>query len=307
MYALIVQHRLAGAVCVAALGLAAAIGVRAQAPSPAASSAQGAPPPQQAPPPGQQPAPQPPARPMIPMTAASLVRDPAPYIGENVSLMASVEAVLSKTAFSIDQNKAASTGQDVLVIVQTLSATPELNAYVTVQGEVIRFDPAEVVKRNKNFVVDLPPELIEKYRGKPAILATAVITTGLVDLAKKPIPPMSPAEQAFSQLMKAIQPAVTAVRAGLEKPDAAQLTDQAVILKKSFTDVEAFFKARGTADAIGWSGEALKHVTTIEAGIAASKWDDVKAAAGSLQQLCTQCHTQHRERMDDGSYRIKGG
>jgi hypothetical protein len=244
---------------------------------------------------------------MIPMTAASLVRDPAAYIGENVSLMATIDAVLSRTAFSIDQNKTASTGQDVLVIVQTLSAVPELNSYVTVQGEVIRFDPAEVARRNKNFVVDLSPEVVEKYRGKPAILATAVITTALVDLAKKPIPPMSPAELAFSQLMKAIQPAVTALRSGLDKPDAAQLKDQAAILKKSFTDVEAFFKSRGTADAIGWSGESLKHIATIEAGIAATRWEDVKAAAGSLQQLCTQCHTQHRERMEDGSYRIKGG
>ena len=167
---------------------------------------------------------------MIPMTAASLVRDPAAHIGENVSLMASVDAVLSKLAFSIDQDKTASTGQDVLVLVQTLSAVPELNTYVTVQGEVIRFDPAEVVKRNKNFVVDLSPELIEKYRGKPAILATAVITTGLVDLAKKPIPPMSPAELAFSKLMNAIQPALTALRAGLEKPDAAQVAGQARVL-----------------------------------------------------------------------------
>ena len=266
----------------ATLGLVAAIGVRAQAPA--------------------QPAP----RPMIPMTAASLVRDPAAHIGENVSLMASVDAVLSKLAFSIDQDKTASTGQDVLVLVQTLSAVPELNTYVTVQGEVIRFDPAEVVKRNKNFVVDLSPELIEKYRGKPAILATAVITTGLVDLAKKPIPPMSPAELAFSKLMNAIQPALTAVRAGLEKPDAAQLAGQATVLKKSFAEVEAFFKSRGTVDAIGWAGESLKHAGTIEAGIAAAKWDDVKAAAGAMQQLCTQCHAQHRERMDDGTYRIRG-
>lgn len=298
MYALTVQHRLAGAVFVGVVGLATAIGLRAQGPPPPGQAPQGAPPAAPA---------APAARPMIPMTAASLVRDPGSYIGENVSLMASVDAVLSRTAFTIDQNKTATTGQDVLVIVQTLSAAPELNSYVTVQGEVIRFDPAEVAKRNKNFAVDLSPELVEKYRGKPAILATAVITTALLDLAKKPIPPMSPAELAFSQLMKAIQPAVTAVRAGLEKPDAAQLKDQAAVLRKSFADVEAFFKARGTADAIGWSAESLKHVSTIETGIAAAKWDDVKAAAGSLQQLCTQCHTQHRERMEDGSYRIKGG
>jgi len=245
------------------------------------------------------------ARPLVPMTASTIARDPAAHIGENVSMMATVEAVLSKTVFVVDQDKSKTTGQDVLVIAPTLIGALSPNTYVTVQGEVITFDPAEIAKKARTYTVDLPQELIAKYQGKPAVLATAVVTPALIDLAKRPIPPMTPAEVAFSGHMKIVNSAFPAIRGGLENPDAAQLKEQAAALKKAFTDVEAFFKSRGTADALKWAGEALKHATTIEAGIAAAKWDDVRAAAGSLQPMCAQCHGQFRERMDDGTYRFK--
>jgi hypothetical protein len=247
------------------------------------------------------------ARPLVPMTASTVARNLPAHLGENVSMMASVEAVLSKTVFTVDQDKTKATGQEVIVIAPTLQAAPELNVYLTVQGEVIQFDPAEIAKRNRNYTLDLAPDLIEKYRGRPAVLATVVVTPELVDLAKRPIPPPTPAEIALSGAMKIINSAMGVVRAGLEKPDAAQLKEQAAALKKAFAETEATFKARNMATAIAWAGEALKHATAMEAAVAAGKWDEVKAAAGGIQPLCAQCHGEHRERMEDGSYRIKGG
>lgn len=244
---------------------------------------------------------------MVPMTASTIARDPAAHIGENVSMMATVESVLTKTAFTVDQDKSKSTGKEVLVLAPSLQSAPELNAYVTVQGEVMKFDPAEIAKKAKNYTIDLPAELVAKYSGKPVILATVVVTTGLVDLAKRIPPPMTPAELAFRQNMLTIQASSTAVRTGLEKPDAAALKEQVGSLKKAFTDVETFFKGRKTEDAIKWAGDALKAVTTMEAGLATGKLDDVKSSVGGLTQLCTACHTVHRERQDDGSYRIKSG
>ena len=247
------------------------------------------------------------AKPLVPMTASTIARDPAAHMGENVSMMAAVEAVLSKTVFTVDQDKTKSTGHEVIVLVPTLQAAPELNAYLTVQGEVFKFDPAEVTKRNRTYKLDLTPEQIEKYRGKPAVMATVVVNTALLDLAKRPITPPSPAEVALSGAMKTINSAMGVVRTGLEKPDPAQLKEQAAALKKAFTETEAIFKARNTATAIAWAGEALKHATAMEAAVAAGKWDEVKAAAGGIQPLCAQCHGEHRERLDDGSYRIKSG
>lgn len=256
---------------------------------------------EQGPPPAQAGAP----RPLVPMTASSLLRDPAPHIGENVSLMATVETVVSRTAFTVDQDRTRATGREVLVLAPTLTAAPDLHSYVTVQGEVMRFDTAAIAKKAPSYQLDLSPEVVAKFQGQPVILATAVVTQALTDLAKRPIPPMTPDEITFSGWMKAINSASGAVRGGLDQPIAAQLTEQVSVLQKSFAEVEAFFKARGTADAAKWAGDAVKLAESMEAGLASGKLDEVKASAGSLQQLCAACHTQHRERMSDGTYRIK--
>jgi len=246
-------------------------------------------------------------RPLVPMTASSLLRDPASHMGENVSMMASVETILSKTAFTVDQDKTKSTGKELLILVPTLTTAPEPNIYVTVQGEVMKFDVAEIAKKARGYTIDLTPEQIAKYTGQPIVLAAVVVTPALVDLAKRPIRPMTPEEITFATWMNAINPAFTAMRTGLEQPNAALLKEQAATLKKSFASVEAFFKAKGTADATKWAAEAVALSTTIEAGLASGKLDEVKAAVGSLQPLCASCHTPYRERMDDGTYRIKRG
>ena len=247
------------------------------------------------------------ARPLVPMTASSLLRNPQAHMGDNVSLMATVDALLSKTAFTVDQDATKTAAQVLLVIAPTLSAAPVLNEYVTVQGDVIKFDPAEIAKRNKTYTLDLSADLIAKYQGQPMILATAVVNPKLVDLAKRVLPPMTPAEIAFQQAMRTINPTFTALRGGLDAPNAAQIKEQAATVKTAFTEVETYFKSRNVADATGWATDAIKFLGAIEAGAAAGKWDEVKAAAGSVQQLCATCHNTHRERQDDGSFRIKSG
>jgi hypothetical protein len=241
------------------------------------------------------------------MSASSLLRDPASHMGENVSMMALVDTVLTKTAFTVDQDRTKTTEQVVLVLAPTLNSTPDVNAYVTVQGEVMRFDPAEIAKRNKAYTIDLPADVAAKYQGKPVILATAVIDPKLTDLAKKPIAPMTPAELQFQKAMLAINPASAELRNLLASPDAIKIKTQTDILKKAFVEVEAFFKARGTAEAAGWAGDAVRIVSGIEASAAAGKLEELKTAALPLQQLCAQCHGAYRERQDDGSFRIKAG
>ena len=285
MYSLRMQHLSSALLIAASATLAGSIALRAEQGPPQAGA----------------------AKPLVPMTASTIAREPAAHIGENVSMMAAVETVLSKTIFTVDQDKTKSTGHEVIVIAPTLQETPGQNEYLTIQGEVIRFDPAEIAKKVRNYTVDLPADVVEKYRGKPAVIAAVVVTPGLVDLAKRPIPPPTPAEIALSGAMKTVNSAMGVVRAGLEKPDAAQIKEQAAALKKAFMETEAVFKARGTATAIAWAGEAVKHATAMEAAAAAGKWEDVKAAAAGIQPLCAQCHGEHRERMDDGTYRIKIG
>lgn len=245
---------------------------------------------------------------LVPMTASTILRNPDAHVGETVSMMATVEAVVSKTAFTMDQDRTKSTGQEILVIAPGLTKAPDVNAYLTVQGEVMKFDPAELAKKSPTYTLDLPADVVARFRGKPCVLATAVVTDKLVDLEKKPIVPMTPAELSFQKLMTTINSAFPAVRTGLDQPNAATaLKDQAAAVKKSFGDAQAYFGANGPAGATKLAGDALALATTIDDSLAAGKIEDAKTAATNLQQMCTTCHGQYRERLDDGSYRIKSG
>lgn len=275
------------------LGMAMAGRAATQAPqAPPAQTGRGAAPPAAAP------------RPMIPAAASSIVLRPDAFVGENVSVTATVESVLSKSAFTVDQDRTKATGQDLLVITAGIYGTLPPNTYVTVQGTVITFDPAEVTRRLRNYTLDLAPDVVAKFQGKPAVIATVVLTPDMTDLARRPL---TPEELAFDKVMKQVSASNTALRGALEASSAEQATQNVTILKKAFADAEAFFKARGTADAMGWAQEAQKHVEAVERAVMGGQWDQAKTANASLGQMCQQCHGVHREREADGNFRVRPG
>jgi cytochrome c556 len=246
-------------------------------------------------------------KPLVPVAASTVVNNPDQYVGEYVSLTAPVETTLTKSAFAVDQDSTKSE-KEILVIAPTLQNAPAANAYVTVLGELVKFDPDEVKKKTKNYTLDLTPEQIAKYKGKPAVVATAVVVNATgVDIAKVIPPPMTPEELEFQKIMRQVGPANTALRAAIEKMDAAAVKEQATLLAGAFTKTEAFWKTKNKPDATGFATEAKKHSDAINAAVAAGNWDGVKASAGPLGQQCAGCHGAYRERLDDGSFRIKMG
>jgi hypothetical protein len=246
------------------------------------------------------------AKPLVPVAASSLVLNPDAHYGENVALTGAVEQQLSKTAFSVDQDPARSTGKELLIVAPYLNAAVTPNKYITVVGEVVKFDPAEIAKKVKDYTLDLPADVVAKYTGKPAVIATSVITAELADIGKRQPPPPTPAEEAFDKVMKSVSAANTALRKGIDESSLELTKQQTTILKKNFMEAQLFFKNRGTADATGWAQDAYKFVDAIETAATAGKWEDVKTSATSLAGMCSTCHAAHRERMDDGTFRIKG-
>jgi cytochrome c556 len=248
-----------------------------------------------------------PAKPIVPVAASTIAANPDPYLGEYISLTAAVGQGLTKSTFSVDQDRTKA-DKDILIIAPTLTGTVEPNAYVTVLGELVRFDPDEIKKKASNYSLDLPPDLVTKYKGKVAVLAKAVVvnSTG-VDIAKVLPPPLTAEEEAYQKMMRQVGPANTALRGAIDKMDAAAVKDQAAILSKAFTQTEAFWKSKGKTDAVGFATEAKKDADAITTAAAAGKWDDVKASATPLGQQCGSCHGAYRERLDDGSFRIKAG
>ncbi len=118
------------------------------------------------------PAPGTPPKALVPIAASTLATNPDPYYGEFVTLTGTVEQSLAGTLFSVDQDKTKATGKEVLVIARRLSNPVDPNTYVTVIGEVVRFDPEKIAAKGKEYAVQFPPEVAEKFKGKPVILAT---------------------------------------------------------------------------------------------------------------------------------------
>lgn len=309
-------------VCATALGLATVAVTRAQQPPPAgAQGQQGQKPEPAAKPaqpgekpaqpgekpaqPGEKPGEKPAAKPLVPLVASTLVAKPDAYYGESVTMMATVDQTLSPTAFSMDQDKALSEGKDVLVLAPRLNEPVELNTYVTVIGEVVKFDPAD--GKVKGLLTGLAPDVLAKYTGRPAIVARSVINPAMNDVARRLPPPMTPEEEAFQKVMQKVGAANGAFRAIIEKSDAEGAKEQSAALKSAFEATQQFFAKHDKKDAVGWAQEAHKIASSIEVAAAAGQWDVAKASAGSLGKMCQTCHTAYRERYDDGSFRAKVG
>jgi len=251
----------------------------------------------------------PPAKPLIPVATNTVNAHPDTYYGQGVTITAAVEQILSKSAFAVDQRRVAgapapSKPTDVLVLVPTLQSPVDAKSYVTVMGELVKFDPAEVAKKAKDYKIDLPPDAIAKYTGRPALIATSVITDKFVDLAKRLPPPMTADEEALSKVMKPLPPALAALRTAVDGSKSEDAAKNAAVLKQGFTDIEAFWKPK-KPDAAQWAHDARVKVEVIQAAVAAGKWEDAKAAVPAVQQACGTCHNTYRERFDDGSFRIK--
>ena len=243
---------------------------------------------------------------LVPVSAASLMQHPELYLNQSVSMYATVEQLLSGTAFSVDQDAKKASMTDLLIVAPTLTAQPKLGAYVTVVGVVIKVDPAEIQKRSKGYTLDLAPNVLERYKDKVMVLASAVVDPAMVDLAKVLPKPATPEELALSNVMKQVQPASGELRKGADASDKTIVTTQAQTLGKLFAETRKVFETqKDMTDAVGWATEATALMASVEKAAAASQWEDVTASATKLTGLCQQCHAARRERLEDGTYRIK--
>lgn len=258
---------------------------------------------QQVAPPTTVPAAQP--KPAIPVAASALIGSPDRYIGGPVSMTAAVTVVYGATAFAVAQANQRDRSADVLVLAAVLTAPVQPGSYVTVIGDAIRFDAGTVATRMNETAPPLTGDVIDRYRGKAAIIATSVINSAMTDLAKRLPPPMTPEEEAYSKLMKRVGPAYNTLRQAVTAADAADVAAQAGTLTKLFGDAVPFWKAQARPDALQWVDDAQKTAAAIALAAGKANWDAVRADVPKLQQICGSCHTQYRQRLDDGSYRYK--
>jgi len=249
------------------------------------------------------------AKPLVPVATNTIAANPDAFYGQAVTITASVEQILSRSSFTVDQRRvgdapAPKQPTDVLVLVPNIQRPVDLKSYVTVMGELMKFDPAEVAKKAKDYKIDLPPEAATKYAGRPVLIATSVINDKFDDVAKRLPPPLNAEEEAFQKVMRAVGPAAAALRPAVDSSNADVAAKNAAILQKGFADTEAFWKPK-KAEPTQWAQNARKEVEALQASITAGNWNDAKAHAATVAQACGQCHGVYRERFDDGSFRVK--
>jgi cytochrome c556 len=105
--------------------------------------------------------------------------------------------------------------------------------------------------------------------------------------------------------MTKLPPAQAALRKALDGKDLNLVKEQATILKTAFTETEAFWKAKNNTEAMNWAAEGKKHADAILINLGLGNLEAAKTSVTPLGATCASCHGKYRERMDDGTFRIK--
>ena len=246
----------------------------------------------------------------VPVATNTIVDAPDQYFGKVVTITAGVERMVSKTTFLMDQQKMAGpkdvkgVGKPILVIAPYLTSSLDQKKYFLVRGQVVKLEPSALAKLAPDYALDLPQEVGAKYMGLPVLVASSVLNSTYVELAKKPIPPPTQADVALTAAMKTISPAFNALRAAAQESKADIVTTNLKEIGLAFAQAESVLGNLRHA-AVTQVRDARAQVASIETALAAGNWDAVKSSAAALNQTCQSCHAAHRERQDDGTYRIK--
>jgi hypothetical protein len=249
----------------------------------------------------------------VPVATNTILGNPDAYYGKQITISAGVARMVTKTAFLLDQWKAAGPqavqplGRPVLVIAPYLTNTLDQRNYLLVRGELVKFDTAAMARVAAEYKLDLGPDLWTEFHGQPMLLAASVVNSTFAELAKKPVAPPTTSELAMSEAMKTISPAFTALRAAADDAKADLVSQQVARLQPALLRAESIWDDLGQSSASQWARDSQDQVAAIQHAASAGNWETAKYAATKLNQLCTNCHNTFRDRQDDGSFRFKAG
>ncbi len=116
----------------------------------------------------------------------------------------------------------------------------------------------------------------------------------------------APTEEEYGALMTEIRLIVGDAELHVDARYWPELGEDLDKLMPMFRQVEAFWTARGTDEAVGFAKETLAAFDELSAAAIDQNRGAALAAIIALRATCGSCHENHREETDDG-YRIKSG
>jgi hypothetical protein len=109
----------------------------------------------------------------------------------------------------------------------------------------------------------------------------------------------------YDLLMKPAAAANAALQKNVTAGDWAATATSATDVQNAFAKIEAFWTARGVADAQGFAKAVQAAAKDTHDAAAAGNADAAKAAAMKIGANCGMCHMAHRTRNPDGTFTLK--
>jgi len=137
-------------------------------------------------------------------------------------------------------------------------------------------------------------------------LACLFVLTAASLAAQAPMAKMAIAStDDYSKAMKQVGTDSAALRKSIATPSEADAAAASARLESTFKDVQAYWEHKKVDDAAGFAKNAVAAVQAVSNALAAHDMDAAAAANQTLAGTCTACHTAHRDRLPDGSFKMK--
>jgi cytochrome c556 len=112
-------------------------------------------------------------------------------------------------------------------------------------------------------------------------------------------------EAGFQKLMKEVGGATKRFKPAVDGQDGAQLAKDAARVGQIYKEMAAFWKTRKSDKAVKWSEDSSSSALLAADAAKKGDWEKVKQSLQGVTKNCKACHDEHREKLEDGSYKIK--
>jgi hypothetical protein len=136
-----------------------------------------------------------------------------------------------------------------------------------------------------------------------ALFAWTAVATAQAPRAVGSKPPLTDAE--YEKVMKDIASTFRSLQINNKAMNHGDGEREARRLATWFQDIRAYWEARKADKAVGYAATAVKAAEDIEHSSTAMNMAVLQSAEKTLAGTCQACHMEYRERLPDGSFRIK--
>ena len=137
-------------------------------------------------------------------------------------------------------------------------------------------------------------------------IAGALFVASATLAAQAPMAKMAiSSEDDYSKAMKEVGSQSMTLRKSLASSSEADASASAARLETIFKDVQAYWENKKVEDASTAAKNAVAATQAVTKAVAAHDMAAANAAAQTLNGTCMACHTAHRDRLPDGSFKMK--